>query len=167
MKTIIAFIAPVLAMLAKAGYDVDKVINACQSDANSAKGREGATKRSDFKGGHSYKSDGTMEVKPLTFGESTKVEYTIEKPTAPGELIKWHDSLAAHFKKTGAPSGNLTADLLPGYVRSWLDLKMKIGRVELPSGEVHKGNGNGNGKGKARTGNGVSPDIKPVVPASV
>jgi len=138
MKTIIAFIDPVAKLLVSAGYDLDKVINACQSDANSAQGREGASKRSDFKGGHSYKADGTLQVKDLAFTEQTKVDYTL-KATAPGETVKWHDSLATHFKKTGQPSGALTVDIIPTYVRAWLDSKMRV--TAAPANKPANGRG--------------------------
>lgn len=135
MKTTINLYAPIQAMLKEGGYRVDGddgILNALKSwQGNPANfvAVEGTAKRSAFKGGHAYKADGTMAIKPLTVKEQTPTEYTYKQDNgsvAPqGELIKFSDAYAAMSKNCGAPSGPLTADVLPSYVRSWLDLKFK------------------------------------------
>lgn len=145
MKTIVTFIASVQALLVDAGYDYDKVLNACQSamnDPETVKVTEGEAKRGAVKGGQQYKADGTLAVKDMAWRETMNLDYTA-KFTAPIEMVKWHDSLAGHFKKTGNPTGKLSVGILPVYLRDWLDGKFKAGEkpAKNSGGSVRK-NGN-------------------------
>ena len=150
MKTIIKFDTLVADMLERNGNDVEAVINACQSDANSARGVDGNSKRGDFRGGQSYKADGTLMVKPIKFKEQNTVDYTIAvvdgKIPAPAELVKWHDSLCRHWKQTGRPNGKLPVDMLPSHLALWLSVKCrakdKAETKPTPAPEVKGRNGN-------------------------
>lgn len=119
MKTVIAFNYYVTNMIKDNGFDVDRVINACQSEANKSVGTEGESKRSAFKGGRSYTASGELKVKDLAWKESTPTDYTA-KSTAPLEFIKWNDSIAAHFRKCGNPHGSLSLDTLPSELKQWV-----------------------------------------------
>lgn len=155
-KVLIAFDPLVSQMLVGNGNDLDQVTNACQSEANNASGVEGSTKRGDFRGGQSYKADGTLVIKPIVWKEQTASEFTLAAKDGhvpvPAELVKWNDSLVGHWKKTGRPSGVLSSDMLPSHVKLWLDLKC---RAKVAAGE-RPAPATGNGSGKAahrRNGN--------------
>ena len=119
MKTVIAFNYYVTNMIKDNGFDVDRVINACQSEANKSVGTEGESKRSAFKGGRSYSASGEMKVKDISWKESTPTDYSA-KSTMPSEFVKWNDSIAAHFRKCGNPHGRLSLDTLPSDLNFWL-----------------------------------------------
>jgi hypothetical protein len=119
MKTVISLNYFVNSMLADAGLDIAKIVNACQSEANKSTGLEGESKRSAFKGGRSYSASGELKIKDLQWKESTPTDYTA-KTTAPLEFIKWNDSIAAHFRKCGNPHGSLSLDTLPSELKQWV-----------------------------------------------
>lgn len=147
MKTVIAFNYFVAGMLKDNGFDVDRVINACQSEANKSTGLEGEAKRSAFKGGRSYNAAGELKVKDLAWKEQVPVEYSA-KSTAPLEFIKWNDSMAAHFRKCGNPHGKLSLDTLPTDLHFWLGKFVVEVKPATPT-EAPARNGKRNGSVKA------------------
>lgn len=144
MKTIIAFNYFVNGMLKDNGFDVDRVIQSCQSEANKSTGLEGEAKRSAFKGGRSYNAAGELKVKDLAWKEQVPVEYSA-KSTAPLEFIKWNDSMAAHFRKCGNPHGKLSLDTLPTDLHFWLS-KFAVEVKPATPTETPASNGKRNGK---------------------
>lgn len=143
MKTTIAFNYFVANMVKDNGFDLNRVINACQSEANKSVGTEGESKRSAFKGGRSYTADGEMKIKDLQWKESTPTEYAA-KSTAPLEFVKWNDSITAHFKKCGNPHGKLSLDTLPTDLNFWLQ-KFAVEVKPATPTETPTGNGKRNG----------------------
>lgn len=129
MKTIVAFIDPVKTMIEKE-FDYDGITRACQgamNDPQTVQVKEGKVARGSVKGGQSWKKDGSLSVKNLSWTERLNLDYET-KYTAPVEAVKWHDSLVNHFNKAGLPSGELTVDLVPRHVREWFGkfpLKLK------------------------------------------
>lgn len=116
-------------MIVSSGFDLDKIVNACQADANQGVGKDGGAKRSAFKGGVSYKADGTLSVKDVQFSENQKIEYVL-KANVCNETVKWNDSLEAHFKKCGQPTGPLTTALIPINVLAWFTQKFVVNAVD-------------------------------------
>ena len=147
MKTTVQFNYYVTNMLLDACLDVDRIINACQSEANKATGTEGESKRSAFKGGRSYTASGEMKVKDISWKESTPVDYSA-KSTMPSEFVKWNDSIAAHFRKCGNPHGKLSLDTLPSDLKWWA---AKFAVEVKPSVTVPAVNGKRNGTVKVPT----------------
>jgi hypothetical protein len=158
MKTIITLIQPVSVMLTESGYDLEKIINACQSAANEAKGIEGDSKRSDFRGGQSTRADGTLVIKDVAFRETTATDYTV-KSTPPVEFVKWHDSLANHFKKTGQPHGKLSSDMIPSGLKFWLEAKFRVDASKGSVAKVSNTGASGNGRGKGNVTGVTAPKL--------
>lgn len=134
MKTIIKFNSRIENMLKANGNDLVAVVDACQSDANKFVRDDSSAKRGAYKGGHSYKADGTLaKIKGIEVSESVKFAGTA---TAPGELVKFNDALENLWRKTGYPVGDtVPADMLPVYVHSWLRDKCRAVVVEKPDGK--------------------------------
>lgn len=119
MKTLVKFNSALAEMLKAEDYNVEQLVNACQSAMNDAQGIEGAAKRGAVKGGLNYKTDGTLAIKDMKWTETLPIEYTA-KQTAPIEFVKFNDSLERLFKVCGNPSGELSLGLVPAYLRDWI-----------------------------------------------
>lgn len=151
MKTIIAFIGPVMRMLETGGYAVEALLQACQSAANdkNVNSKQGDLKRSAMK----LKSKG----KEIAWTETDKTEY-LAPESAPLKFVSWHDAVAALCKNHGDPAGELTPDVVPAPLKLWIDMtfsteamKRKAEKKEKKNAEKNNG-GNGhasNGRGKA------------------
>lgn len=160
MKTVITLIAPLSTLIREEGYDEPKLINALQAAANEGHGEEGKAKRSAFKGGQQVRANGELVTKDMTWRETVPFDYAVKasKVSAPLEFVKFNDSLEAHFKKCGQPSGKLTIGLVPAHLVVWLE---KFHKNFKPTATESKGNGKSS---TPRNGN-VEQVAAPVVPA--
>jgi hypothetical protein len=117
-------------MLEAAQYDTAKLVNAVQASLNSAKQTEEKSSRGNVK-------LVSKEV-DFRFTESTQAQY-LGKTDAPAKFARWHDSMARHFKVCGEPSGELTVDVLPVSLKTWLDDKFSLTAKVAGNGPVRKG----------------------------
>lgn len=116
----------------KAGrYDTTKLVNAVQASLNSATRTEsGAVKRGNVK----------LISKEAEFAfTETNTDKYLGKTDAPARFARWHDAQARLFKVCGEPSGEITADVIPAGLRTWLNDKFSLDKAPAPA----KGRRNG------------------------
>lgn len=147
-------------------FDVSKITNAVQSTLNDATLIDGSE---EFKRGNVKLVTKGAEFK---VGESSRAEY-IGKANDPARFARWHDAIAALFKKCGDPNGPLTVDILPADVTFWLEAKFRTPEAiaadaaadAATEARMIENENKRNGKG-SRNGKGNVESVKaPVVPA--
>jgi len=147
MKTKFELVAPVEFMLSGANYDTKRITDAIQSELNRAESVGTELKRGDVK----VKDDTKTAKGSVSFDESEKTKYAA-KLTEPGRFAAWHDSLAAHVRKHGELSGELSATMIPAARLLWLAaFKAPTNPDGAETAKPAKGNRNGNGVGHVPT----------------
>lgn len=109
-------IHPALARaLTAAGYDLAKIV----SNVKAQKGRSVIKD-------HVAKA-GEVKLKEATKSADAESSFTVMErkkyvndDSAPMRFAAFSDSLAAHWKKHGEPSGEITADIVPAHLVVWL-----------------------------------------------
>lgn len=118
---VIAFDAA-LATLVSSKWDLDRVLRACQGEANKPGNvTEGEAKRGTMNGGQTYSAKGDLTLKDLTMKGSIPFAMTWKPGNLPLEMVKFNDALGALFRKVGRPSGDLTPSIIPAHLTEWLN----------------------------------------------
>lgn len=150
MKTTFTLQLAIGRMLVTAGYNDGQLTNAIQSYLGEFQGRQ---TKDETRTAVSVKEASEAKSGLVKFSEKgAVVEFTTDNVSEPGRFAMWHDSLAAHLKKTGECSGELTESIIPAARLLWL-AKFKLPEsapvadvsAERPTTE-HKGNGRHKGK---------------------
>jgi hypothetical protein len=101
---------------------IERACNGARQDTNTVSQSAPGMKRGDMKGGHSINQKGTLTSKAAKWEEVEKITYTVEKSTAPLEMVKFTDALLAMYRRCGSlPSGELSIGIVPKFCRDWFD----------------------------------------------